>query len=344
MTQGHGAIKGIAGFRVSSRKWSLGGFVVFSLLTASLLLNGCAGVVKGTAATGNGQATLTVTPTSASFGSVAEGAPTTQTIQLSNTGTGTLSITQVKVTGSGFSTSAVGLPISLNAGQASNFNVQFSPASAGAVSGSVDIVSNAPNSPAVIPLSGTGVASTLALSFSTTNLAFGNVNSGTSSTLPVTVTNKGNANVQLSKISESGAAFTLTNASMPVTLTPSQSLTFDVIFSPPAAGSDSGTVAVSSNATGSPTSITLSGTGVAASGHAVTLSWTASTSTVSGYNMYRSTTNGSGYAKINTSLINGLSYTDASAQIGTTYYYVATAVDGSGRESGDSNQATAVIP
>jgi fibronectin type 3 domain-containing protein len=117
-----------------------------------------------------------------------------------------------------------------------------------------------------------------------------------------------------------------------------------VVFSPTAAGTDSGTVAVTSNATGSPTTIALSGTGVQASSHTVTLTWTASTSTVSGYNVYRSTTNGSGYAKINTSLVGAVSYTDSTVQNSTTYYYVTTAVDGSGNESAYSNQATAAIP
>jgi fibronectin type 3 domain-containing protein len=76
----------------------------------------------------------------------------------------------------------------------------------------------------------------------------------------------------------------------------------------------------------------------------VALSWNASTSTVSGYNVYRSTTSGSGYAKINSSLLPGLTYTDSNVQSATTYYYVATAVDSSGTESTYSNQATAVIP
>ncbi len=78
--------------------------------------------------------------------------------------------------------------------------------------------------------------------------------------------------------------------------------------------------------------------------HTVALSWTASTSVVSGYNVYRSTVNGSGYAKINSTLVSLLAYTDNSVQNGTTYYYVTTAVDSTSAESGFSNQATAVIP
>jgi hypothetical protein len=299
--------------------------------------------LSGTGSTSTGPA-LTITPTSASFGNVTVGSPTTQTIQLGNTGTGTLSVTQVTATGSGFSTTGLTLPLSLAAGKASTFSVQFAPASAGAVTGSVSVVSNAPNSPATIALSGTGVAQSLTLSLSATTLAFGSVNDGSSSTLTETLTNTGNANVQVTGITESGAGFSLTGATTPVTLSPSQKMTFSVIFSPTAAGSDSATVKVTSTASGSPATITLSGTGLQASTHSAALSWAASTSSVSGYNVYRSTTNGSGYAKINSALVPGLTYTDSTVAASTTYYYVATAVDGSGEESTYSNQVTAAIP
>lgn len=85
-------------------------------------------------------------------------------------------------------------------------------------------------------------------------------------------------------------------------------------------------------------------TATAQQAHSVALSWTASTSTVSGYNIYRSTTNGSGYLKINAAMVAALTYLDNTIQSGTTYYYVTTAVDGSGNESTNSNQAVAIIP
>jgi hypothetical protein len=78
--------------------------------------------------------------------------------------------------------------------------------------------------------------------------------------------------------------------------------------------------------------------------HSVGLSWQASTSTVSGYNIYRATTNGGPYSKMNSGLITALSYTDTNVSSATTYYYVSTAVDSAGLESAYSNQATAAIP
>ncbi len=55
---------------------------------------------------------------------------------------------------------------------------------------------------------------------------------------------------------------------------------------------------------------------------------------------------GTGYAKNNPSLVLApfVSYTDTTVMTGTTYYYVTTAVDGSGNESVYSNEVSAVIP
>ena len=290
------------------------------------------------------QAAISLTPSSANFGSVTVGSTNSQTIRIGNTGNGVLTITQASVTGTGFSTSGLTLPLSINPGQTSTFNAQYQPSAAGTASGSIAIVSNAPTSPSALALTGNGVAATQILSVSTNTVSFGNVNTGASSTLPVTVTNTGNSNVQISQIAASGVGYTLSGAGVPVTLTPSQSLTFSVIFSPTATGSVSGSVTITSNATGSPSAITLSGSGVVAVTHSVSLSWTASTSTVNGYNVYRSTTSGAGYTKLNGGLVSLVSYTDSTVANGTTYYYVTTAVDGSGLESINSNEASAVIP
>jgi len=78
--------------------------------------------------------------------------------------------------------------------------------------------------------------------------------------------------------------------------------------------------------------------------HSATLSWTASTSTVSGYNVYRGSVSGGPYTLVNNSLVTLLTFTDSAVQSGQTYFYVTTAVDGSGNESLYSNETTAAIP
>ncbi len=62
---------------------------------------------------------------------------------------------------------------------------------------------------------------------------------------------------------------------------------------------------------------------------------------LAGYNVYRSLTSGSGYAKINGSLAATSDYSDNTASNGTEYFYVVRAVDTSTNESGNSNEASA---
>jgi hypothetical protein len=79
--------------------------------------------------------------------------------------------------------------------------------------------------------------------------------------------------------------------------------------------------------------------------HSVTLTWNASTSTVAGYNVYRSTVKGRDYVKINAALVTGqTSYKDETVQSGTTYYYVTRAVDAKGKESLDSADVVVKVP
>jgi len=75
----------------------------------------------------------------------------------------------------------------------------------------------------------------------------------------------------------------------------------------------------------------------------VSLDWNNNTDhDLSGYNIYRSTISGSGYAKINTSLLTTSGYIDNAVNNGTAYYYVVTAVDASSNESDDSDEVSAI--
>lgn len=89
---------------------------------------------------------------------------------------------------------------------------------------------------------------------------------------------------------------------------------------------------------------TLAGSFIFTSPHSVTLGWTASTSVAAGYNIYRGTTSGGPYAKLNSSLVTELTYTDSTVQAGQMYCFVATAVDLDNVESAYSNEAQAVVP
>jgi hypothetical protein len=288
---------------------------------------------------------IQLNPTAINFGNAVVGVNLSQVLIIKNTGTATLTISQVTATGSGFSVSGFSLPLNVSVGQQTTITVAFLPTVVGSASGNISIVSNAPTSPSSVSLSGNGIAATFILSISPTSLSFGNVTTGTSSSAQsVIITNTGNSNVVISQITVSGAGYTLTGGSAPVTLTPLQTVSLSVQFGPTVAGTVSGNVSIVSNATGSPATVPLTGTGVSPVQHSVALAWNASTSTVAGYNVYRGTVTGGAYAKINSSLVAALDYTDSTVQSGTTYYYVTTAVDSGGNESVFSNEVSAAIP
>lgn len=300
---------------------------------------------SGATASDSGAASISVAPLTIAFGSVAVGTSNSQFVTLTNEGTVSETVTTVRPSGSGFIYTGLPTPITIGAGLAVSFTVSFAPASAGASSGSMSI--ETPEATLTVSLSGTGVASTPQLSPSTSNLAFGSVNVGTPSSLPVALTNTGTGNLSISGVSASGAGFTASGGSG-VTLAPNQSTTVTVTFDPSAAGSVTGGLAIASNATNS-TNVVLSGTGVAASSsastqHSVALNWSPSASAVAGYFVYRGTISGGPYSKLFASADTAANYKDSSVSDGLTYYYVVTAVDSSSVESSYSNEVSATIP
>jgi glycosidase len=61
-----------------------------------------------------------------------------------------------------------------------------------------------------------------------------------------------------------------------------------------------------------------------------------------GYNLYRSPLSGGGWVRVNSAPLFATSYQDSGLRNARTYYYVVTALDGAGNESGYSNQASAL--
>jgi hypothetical protein len=290
------------------------------------------------------QAHIAVAPSSAAFGSVVIGNSNSQTISVSNGGNASLTISQAAATGAGFSTSGLNAPLTIAAGNSAAFNVVFAPSSSGSAAGSLALLSNAPNSPLAIPLTGTGLAASPLLGASPTSLSFGSVNDGTTNSLNVTLTNSGNANVTISGVNATGAGFIPSGVTAGTMLTPNQTATLSVAFDPATPGAVTGALTVTSNATNSPATISLSGSGVAPT--SVALSWTISSSPdIVGYNQYRGTALGT-YSKINSSPVTGTTYSDTTVQSGQdiTYYYVVTAVNSNGLESADSSPASVTVP
>lgn len=198
-------------------------------------------------------------------------------------------------------------------------------------------------------LSGSGNSSTNssassspAISVAPSSVSFGNVAVGTTNTQTMMVTNSGNADLSISQATITGAGLSLNGLTIPLTVAAGKSSYFNVAFSPSTTGSVSGTLSLTSNAPGSPTSMTVAGSGVQS--HTVSLSWSASTSTVAGYYVYRGIQSGGPYMRVNFSPVTTTSFSDLNVPGGQTVYYVTTAVDTSGIESLFSNQVAAVLP
>lgn len=292
--------------------------------------------------TGTGVAatlTISASPTSVNFGNVAVGGSGSQSVTLTNTGNGNVTVNSATPAGAGFSVTGFTAG-TLTPGQSTNFMVQFTPGANGPATGSVSVASTATASPTSITLSGNGQTAAPGITVNPSSINFGPVVVGSSFAQNILVTNTGNQSLTISSASVTGTGFSITGLTTPLTINPGQSSNFNVVFAPSATGPVSGSVSLNHNAAGSPSTVALSGTGATGLG----LAWDASAASVAGYRVYRSTAPGSGFTLLNTSLITGLTYVDSTVVPGTTYFYVATALDVDGVESIFSNQVTVIIP
>ncbi len=181
------------------------------------------------------------------------------------------------------------------------------------------------------------------LAITPSSINFGSVTVTSTATHSLTLSDTGGGDVTVSQVTVMGEDFSVTSSDLPLTLAPGQSTRLTVTFAPTVGGSATGTLTVASTATASPLTEALSGTGA----HVVDLSWTASSSSgVTGYNVYRSTTNTSQsqFTLINTSPVVGTSFEDSNVTAGQTYYYKTTAIGPGGVESDFSSVASAKVP
>ena len=220
---------------------------------------------------------IAVAPTTLPFGNVTVGSSGSQAFTISNTGnatlTGTLALAGGTSTEFTFSTASFSIP---SGGAAVTVTVNYTPTAIGADTGSIVVSSNDTTNPTVsVTVNGTGVtapAPTIALVPST--LSFGTVSVGGSASLTTQVQNNGNAVLNVSAITlgaGTSGEFTWSPAA-PLTVAAGGSATVTVTYTPTNAGTDSGTIAFTSNAATSPTSLSVTGTGQAAAAPAIAVS------------------------------------------------------------------------
>ena len=210
--------------------------------------------------------TAKLSPASLSFGTVAIGVTSAaKTVTLTNVGTTSLTITSVGITGTNAGDFAQihSCGSSLASSASCTISVTFKPTASGTRSATLSVTDNASGSPQSVPLSGTGTIAKL----SPTSLSFGTIAIGvTSSAKTVTLTNVGTTSLTISSIGVTGTNagdFAQTH-SCGGSLVAGTSCTISVTFKPTASGTRSAAVSVTDNASGSPQSVPLSGSGTTA--------------------------------------------------------------------------------
>jgi hypothetical protein len=206
---------------------------------------------------------LQISPVALTFAPQSVGtASPSQTMTLSSTGTSSVTINGVAITGPNASDfiengncSAV-----LGAGESCQVTVIFKPIAAGNRSASISISDNAAGDPHSVSLTGTATQAAVSLSPSTVNFANQLVGAA-SPPVAITATNTGTGALVIGSISFSGANPTdfLEKDTCQVPIVPAATCTINVTFKPTTVGPRSVSIVVADNAPNTPQSLPLTG-------------------------------------------------------------------------------------
>ena len=234
--------------------------------TVTLAVSGVGMAVKSSDTT-LGQ--VTSNPGSLSFGSSQVGSTQNKPLVFTNSGTASITISQVAATGSGYTVKGPNLPLTLAGNQSASFTVTFAPQAAGTANGNIAVASNALNTSLNVGLTAT-VASKGLLGVSANPVSFGTVQVGNTQKASATIQNTGGSPVTVSQVLVSGTAFSMNTMGMPMTLAPNQSMQVSVTCAPKSSGALAGSLSVTSDASNSNLSVPLTGTAVMAGALTVT--------------------------------------------------------------------------
>lgn len=223
------------------------------------------------ALTGTGLATvgINVSPNPVDFGIVPLGGSATQTLRITNPSSSTGRLEgNVTNLSNPFSVVNGAGPFTLEPGDSHSVTIRFSPTSQGPTSGNLIITHNAPGGVTNIPLVVEGI-SLINLSVSPSPLEFGKVVVGQVVRQTLTLTNLSSSTGQLEGTVGAGGSsllspFSIVSGSGPFNLTPGNSLSIVITFSPTSVGTFSQILSITHNATNqsSPAQVLVRGTGV----------------------------------------------------------------------------------
>jgi hypothetical protein len=211
--------------------------------------------------TASGGPIVSLSTVSVSFGTIVIGQTSAaKPVTLTNTGTGTLHITSVTVSGD-FSISSNTCGTQVLAGANCKVNVKFTPTAKGVRNGTLSFFDDAPGSPQSASLTGTGTQ----IALSPASLDFGTVTVGvTSPTQTVTVTNVGTTVVTFTGITLVGtnkSDYLIPSKTCGSSLAAGANCTVKVAFKPTATGTRKATLNVADDGGGSPQTVALTGIG-----------------------------------------------------------------------------------
>lgn len=178
------------------------------------------------------------------------------------------------------------------------------------------------------------------VSLSTSALTF-NGSSGDVSKQPVTITATGGSPLVIRSVTFSSKTFSDASVSLPLTLSPGKSHTFEVVAQP-ATTASTGSMTIVTNA--GTARVALAETATAAY-HSVSLKWKAAnpSTNVAHYAVDRAWKGASFYQVTDLSKTT-VAWTDKTAKAGVTYQYRVRAVNSAGDSSKPSNVITVAVP
>jgi len=269
-----------------------------------------------------------------------------QTVNLTNTGNSDVVITSIDMKSAGFSASGISLPLTLAPGQSASLDTTFLPETGGDAEGLLQVSSNMLPQVVAVSLFGMGKAVTRVLEAQPSSLVFRSGTAGTTNFQSLTLSNQGNSAVTITDVAVTDDSYSVSGLDVPVTLAPGENASFRVAYSPMQSAQDGGSLTIVSDASDSPTTISLTSSPVVPEQQsAVNLAWSPSSSEgVASYNVYRATISAGPYTVINQYPLSEPEFVDTGVESGGTYYYVTTAVDSNGNESSFSNEAAVTAP
>lgn len=198
-------------------------------------------------------------PSGLHFRGVEIGQTETLIATVTNNGTTSVSVAAITSSNPAFTAAPLNLPMALAVGQSLDLTISFTPTTSGWTSGTIKLTTVDSNATLMLNVDGGG-EKTEALTISPSFVSFGQVAVGSSSSVPVVITNSRSWNVTITGTQIMGSEFSMSGAQFPLTLGVGQSVTLKLIFSPQSSGETGGSLAL----LGPWMAIPLTGTGTTA--------------------------------------------------------------------------------